>query len=214
MGPNANLKCSVHHWAEHGIAGRGVLLDYRSYAKANGIDYDPYSPHAITYDELQKCGKAQGIDIRPESQGGDIKVGDILMIRSGFVEAYYERTPEERTKLALRPHGMENDQQIYAGVAQEEAMLDWLHDCYFAAVGGDAPAFEKWPSPGPYYLHEYILALWGMPLGEMWNLEQLAAKCREKNRWFFFLTSAPANVPGLSISCSTLLGMVGHLADL
>lgn len=29
-------------------------------------------------------------------------------------------------------------------------MVGWvrLHDCYFAAVAGDAPAFEAWPSKG------------------------------------------------------------------
>ncbi|QSS60471.1 hypothetical protein I7I51_05271 [Histoplasma capsulatum] len=202
LGPGANHKCSIHHWAERGIAGRGVLLDYRSYATANGIDYDPYSPHAITFEELQKCGKAQGIDIRPESQGGDIKVGDLLLIRSGFVEAYYKRSPEERTRLALRGHSSGDDktesgeEEEYAGVAQEEAVLDWLHDCYFAAVAGDAPAFERWPTTAKYYLHEHILALWGMPLGEMWNLEALAKVCREKGRYYFFVTSAPANVKG------------------
>ncbi|PGH02179.1 hypothetical protein AJ80_08902 [Polytolypa hystricis UAMH7299] len=196
MGPNANHNCSIHHWAEHGIAGRGVLLDYRSYAKANGINYDPYTSHAITFEELQKCGKAQGIDIRPESQGGDIKVGDILFIRSGFIESYHERSPEERTALALRPHAIgTDDKQKYAGVAQEDAVLDWLHDSYFSALVGDAPAFERWPTPEPYHLHEYILALWGMPLGEMWDLERLAAKCHETKRYFFFMTSAPANVP-------------------
>jgi hypothetical protein len=99
--------------------------------------------------------------------------------------------------LALRPHVVgEDDQQKYAGLAQEDAILDWLHDCYFAAVAGDAPAFERWPPPKPYYLHEYLLALWGMPVGEMWNLERLAAKCAETKRYFFFMTSAPANVPG------------------
>lgn len=36
-GPQANEKCSIHHWAEHGIAGRGVLLDYRGYAHKKGI---------------------------------------------------------------------------------------------------------------------------------------------------------------------------------
>lgn len=76
-------------------------------------------------------------------------------------------------------------------------MIDWLHDCYFAGVAGDAPAFERWPTQESYHLHEYILSLWGMPLGEMWNLERLAAKCRELGRWTFFLTSAPANVPGM-----------------
>jgi hypothetical protein len=37
-----------------------------------------------------------------------------------------------------------------------------------------------------------------MPLGEMLDLEKLAQTCREKNRWFFFFTSAPANCPGTS----------------
>lgn len=53
-----------------------------------------------------------------------------------------------------------------------------------------------------YHLHEYILALWGMPLGEMLDLEKLAKTCREKNRWFFFFNSAPANCPGMSTSNS------------
>ncbi|KAL2006039.1 hypothetical protein VTN00DRAFT_9693 [Thermoascus crustaceus] len=202
-GPNANLKCSIHHWADHGIAARGILLDYWGYAKANGITYDPYLGHAISYEELRKCGHAQGIDIRPESQGGHIKVGDILLIRSGWVERYHQLSPEERTAAALRPMHLEDSSKPgveWAGVKQEEAMIDWLHDCYFAGVAGDAPAFERWPTQESYHLHEYILSLWGMPLGEMWNLERLAAKCRELGRWTFFLTSAPANVPA-GVSC-------------
>lgn len=47
-----------------------------------------------------------------------------------------------------------------------------------------------------YHLHEYILALWGMPLGEMLDLERLSQRCREKNRYFFFFTSSPANCHG------------------
>lgn len=149
LGPKANHKCSIHHWAEHGIAGRGVLLDYRAYAHKKGIQYDPYDYYPISYDELYQCGKDQGLDIRPEAQGGDMRIGDILMIRSGFVEAYYSKSPEERSELALRPHSIgPQDGQRYAGVAQEEKVLDWLHDCYFAAVAGDAPAFEAWPTQG------------------------------------------------------------------
>ena len=56
-------------------------------------------------------------------------------------------SPEERKSLALRPHAIgKDDGQRYAGVSQEERIKDWLHDCYFAAVAGDAPAFEAWPS--------------------------------------------------------------------
>lgn len=76
---------------------------------------------------------------------------------------------------------------------QEEKMLDWLHDSYFAAVSGDMPSFEAWPSHTDYYLHEYILARWGMPLGEMLDLEKLAAKCAERGRYTFFFSSSPAN---------------------
>ncbi|KAF2006249.1 hypothetical protein P154DRAFT_603719 [Amniculicola lignicola CBS 123094] len=198
VGPAANQKCSIHHWAEHGIAGRGILLDYRGYAHKKGINYDPYDYYPISWEELYQCGKDQGIDIRPAAQGGDIKIGDILFVRSGWKEAYDQKSPDDRSKAALR-HGSGlggEDGQRYAGLSQEEKILDWLHDCYFAAVAGDAPSFEAWPTHESYHLHEYILALWGMPLGEMLDLEKLAQKCREKNRWIFFFSSAPANCPG------------------
>lgn len=58
-------------------------------------------------------------------------------------------------------------------------------------------------SVADYHLHEYILALWGMPLGEMLDLEKLASTCREKNRWFFFFSSAPANCKGMFSSFTT-----------
>ena len=158
---------------------------------------DPFEHHEISFSELQACAKAQGIDIRPASQGGDINIGDLLFIRSGFVSSYYTKTPDARAAAALRPHtgGKEAD-QTWAGVKQEDAMIDWLHDCYFSAVGGDAPAFEAWPSQHDYMLHEYILALWGMPLGEMFDLEKLAKTCREKGRWKFFVTSSPNHCEG------------------
>lgn len=198
-GPEANNNCSIHHWAEHGIVGRGILLDYWTYANKIGVGktYDPYDYHTISYEDLQACGKSQGIDIRPASQGGDIKIGDILFIRSGFVTTYYAKDPDARAAAALRPHTIgKDDGQRWAGVKQEEAMIDWLHDCYFAAVAGDAPSFEAWPSQEEYHLHEYILALWGMPLGEMFDLEKLASTCKEKGRWTFFVTSAPNHCEG------------------
>jgi len=37
-----------------------------------------------------------------------------------------------------------------------------------------------WPSQESCILHESILALWGMPLGQMFDLEKLAKMYREK----------------------------------
>ncbi|EXF78027.1 hypothetical protein CFIO01_04373 [Colletotrichum fioriniae PJ7] len=141
-GAASNLKCSIHHWAERGIAGRGVLLDFCSYAHARGLNFDPYDTCSISYQDLLECGRAQDIDIRPRAQGGEIDIGDILFIRSGWVEAYYSKSPTERAQLGLRGH---NDIK-FGGLAQEESILDWLHDCYFAAVAGDSPTFEAWPT--------------------------------------------------------------------
>lgn len=33
-------------------------------------------------------------------------------------------------------------------------------------------------------------------MGELWDLEKLAEKCKEEGRYTFFLTSAPDNVSG------------------
>jgi hypothetical protein len=38
--------------------------------------------------------------------------------------------------------------------------------------------------------------MWGTPIGELWNLEQLAEVCKKENKYSFFLTSAPLNVHG------------------
>ena len=212
LGDTPNLRCSIHHWATHGIAGRGLLLDYRHYADVHNKPFDPYASHAITHAELQACAAFQGLDLRPESQGGDVHVGDILLIRTGFVERYNQLSSAERQALGARSHGDES----FAGVAREPAMRDWLHDAYFAAVGGDSPTFEVWPVPQMDFLHSSLLALWGCPIGEMWDLERLAGMCRARGKWTFFLTSAPANVHGmflllmlrLNVLCVLLLTVV------
>lgn len=108
------------------------------------------------------------------------------MSREVHVFAPELKTEEERGKV-----------QEWAGLKQEQVTLDWLHNCYFSAVAGDAPSFERWPTQTDWLFHEYILALWGMPLGEIWDLEGLAEMCRRKKRWTFFLTSAPDVVYGL-----------------
>ncbi|CAG7916499.1 unnamed protein product [Penicillium olsonii] len=192
VGDAPNHRCSIHYWAVHGIAGRGILLDYYHYAQIHNKAYDPYTTHSIGLSELQACATFQGIDLRPESEGGDIRVGDILLVRSGFVEKYGELSPEQRHAAATRSH----DDLCFAGLAREPAIRDWLHDCYFAAVAGDSPTFEAWPVPEMDHLHQSLLALWGCPIGEMWDLEKLAVKCRARGKWTFFMTSAPANMPG------------------
>jgi len=113
------------------------------------------------------------------------------MVRSGYVRQHDRATASQRKSGTC-----DNSQAI--GVKADEEMVHWLYDQHFAAHVGDTVAFEAWPPvPGnDFVLHEWSLVWWGAPLGEMWNLEALAAECERHGRWTFFVTSAPLNVIG------------------
>lgn len=202
VGPNANERCSIHFWAEHGIAGRGVLLDYGSYAQKHGIDFNPQSNHAIGFEDLVKVGNEQGINIRPAAQGGDIKVGEILFLRTGWTAGYLEKIQKNASASDLGQDTLDPfHRNKCIGLKQETAVLDWIHDCYMAAIATDSPTFEVWPSCENYLLHHYVLPLWGMPIGELLDLEKLSETCKKQNRWSFFFASAPFNCHGGVASC-------------
>jgi kynurenine formamidase len=124
-----STQIGVQAWANHGIVGRGVLIDYWEYAKKS---YDPNTTHRITVKDILEVAKLQKVEFQ---------YGDILIIRSGWVETYHKLDFQARDAIAkahLRP--------TFVGVEQTDEMLDFLHDNYFSAVAGDTPAFEAWPT--------------------------------------------------------------------
>ncbi|KAK2019728.1 hypothetical protein LZ32DRAFT_653133 [Colletotrichum eremochloae] len=171
----------IQAWQKHGIVGRGVLVDYHSWRLEQGFPYDPFARDSIPVSDLKACLEAQGTEIR---------FGDILFTRTGFMAAHATKSPTDlESYRAATP-------QTFSGVAQSEEMLRWVWD-NFSAVAGDQPAFECWPHRDPeHWMHEILLAGWGMPIGELFDLEALAERCREEKRWSFFVASEPCNVPG------------------
>ena len=170
----------VHNFSKQGIVGRGVLLDYYSWGLKQGRQMDAFKTTPITLHDLKAVA---------ESQGVEIQFGDILMIRSGYQKAFKAKPESELKELsAVHP-------ATFVGVEQGEHVLEWLWQ-NFSAVAGDQPAFEVWPTQREWAMHEVILGGWGMPIGELWDLEELAAHCQQVGRWSFFLSSKPCNVPG------------------
>lgn len=179
--------------AEHGgITGRGVLLDYADWAASNSVSISALESEPITVENLKRVVKDHKLEFRK---------GDILFIRCGFTAAYNKLNAQQRKDLALRPS------PDFSGVEATEDMVRWLWEHQFSAVGGDAPSFERAPIRGShadpnFNVHEWVLAGWGTPIGEMFDLEKLSEHCKATGRYSFFLSSMPLKVilPQLSPS--------------
>ncbi|KAJ7221453.1 hypothetical protein GGX14DRAFT_190487 [Mycena pura] len=175
-------RIGIQNWANHGICGRGVLLDLVKFFSTDGVlPYDPWTTHAITVPQLEACAKAQRVQFRR---------GDILILRVGFTKRYNESAQEMRDSLRGKP-------ETLAGIEQSEDMKRFLWNNHFAAIASDQPSLERWPTPdGVPHLHQTILGLWGMPIGELFDLEKLSEVCAEFNRYTFFVSSWPLNIIG------------------
>ncbi|OAL04009.1 hypothetical protein IQ06DRAFT_291633 [Phaeosphaeriaceae sp. SRC1lsM3a] len=184
-----NTRIGMQHWAKEGIAGRGVLIDYASWAEKQGITYSTFSTHEVKLKDVQAIAAECKVEFQK---------GDILFIRIGMTKEWDTKmTQEDKAAYA----GNENPR--HAGVEATQDVLRWIWDNKFAAVAGDAISWEVFPAnndkeneENKVFLHEYFLAGWGMPIGEMFDLEALSEMCKVEGRWSFFVTSAPLNMPG------------------
>ncbi|EXJ89626.1 hypothetical protein A1O3_02693 [Capronia epimyces CBS 606.96] len=186
-------RIGLQHWAKEGICGRGILLDYVSYAERRGVEYSTFSEHAIPLSVLLEMAAEANLTFRR---------GDILFVRIGVTKEWDTKmTADDKDAYATSRN------PLHAGIEGTEEVLRWIWDSGFAAVASDAISFEVYPPkqshPRPdgrhvpgLMMHEYLLAGWGMPVGELFDLEDLAELCRRENRWEFFVASTPFNMPG------------------
>ncbi|HVW39989.1 MAG TPA: cyclase family protein [Amycolatopsis sp.] len=197
---------TVSSWAEKGIAGRGLLLDLERYRETRGRPLRFDEPDPISVADL--CAAAEDQDV-------GIQVGDLLVIHTGWLD-WARRTS---------PGGLPGHFAV-PGLRPGRDMLAFLWDRHVAAVASDTPTVEVWP-PGALataeqrraarsdpaalaevVMHADLLALLGMPLGELWDTGALARACRALGKWDFLLTSAPLNLPGGVASPSNALAIV------
>ena len=189
-----NHRIGLQYWAQEGVCGRGVLLDYVGYAEKRGIEYSTFSEHSVPLGVLLEIAREENVKFER---------GDILFVRVGVTKQWdTAMTPEDKNNYATT----KNPQ--HAGVEGTEEMLRWIWDTGFAAVASDAISFEVYPPKKSYprgaagseveglFMHEYLLAGWGMPVGELFDLEALSEMCAREGRWEFFVAGVPFNMPG------------------
>jgi kynurenine formamidase len=188
---------SVERWARLGIAGRGVLADIGRWRLAEGRPIAVDVAERVPIDELMAC---------LESQRTEVRQGDVLLVRFGWMEWYDGLDDDARSRVAKQPSA--------AGFDNGEETCEALWNLHIAAIGCDNPSVEAVPvgtkltaaeraevQADPRRLHEIsahaiLLPMLGLPLGELFFLDDLAAHCASDGCYEFLFTSAPLALPG------------------
>ncbi|WP_324277937.1 cyclase family protein [Blastococcus brunescens] len=162
------------------IAGRGVLLDV---GRAVGTDGELPDGFAITHQHLEATIAAQGESSR-------VGRGDLVVVRTG------------RLTRARRDIAEGRGWGDYAGgdaPGLSFTTAGWLHGTEIAGIATDTWGFEVRPNEFDVAfqpLHQVAIPNIGLFIGEMWDLDALAADCAEDGRYDFWLTAAPLPVTG------------------
>jgi kynurenine formamidase len=121
-------------WSKRGgIVGRGILIDWASWAEEKGIEYRADSKHCISEKELDEIAREKGIEFR---------AGDILLVRTGWIKWYNTSSQKVRVDGTKVRHE-------YIGIDSSRASIEWLWNHHFSAVAADTMAFEAWPATDP-----------------------------------------------------------------
>jgi kynurenine formamidase len=120
----------------------------------------------------------QDVEEALERQDTTLEPGDIAMLYFGF----------ERQRRAMGGRF-----PAESGGLEGSSASFWV-DAGLLALVADNPAIE--PVPGDYAIHIALLRNAGIPLGELWALEQLADACRADGRYTCAVASAPLNIHG------------------
>jgi len=155
-----------------GIVSRGVLLDV---ARLWGVDR--VGPGvAIKPADLEAAERAAGVRV---------ETGDVLLVRTGHLGVF--KLDRDREGYLRRTPGL--------GMA----CVEWLHARQVAAVATDTVAVEviPWEDPAlPLPVHLLCIRDVGLTLGEMFDLDELAAACARDGVWEFLFSAPPLKVTG------------------
>jgi kynurenine formamidase len=154
------------------VMSRALVCDV---ARLKGVDWFE-EPYPITGDDFEACVSGAGLHAEP---------GDIVLVRTGQMHWLDEG---DRNRYA----------DISPGVGVES--LEWLHDHDIAAIATDTHTFEPYPGTGdnPFLFPVHMIDLrdMGMPQGQQWALDALAADCEADGVWECLLVATPLPIHG------------------
>jgi kynurenine formamidase len=166
-------KASVRPLADHGIVGRGVLLDMARHRGKSALDRG----ETFTHTDLVDCANRQGSPLEKR---------DILVIRTGWVGWFYEVGPQVAFSDFREP-----------GLVYSRELVSWFHEMEIPSVVTDTTANEiaadpvsgfQWP------LHIALMSYLGITLAETAWLDDLADHCAADGQYSFLFAASPLKV--------------------
>lgn len=181
----------VENMAQHGLQGRGVLIDLRAhYGDGRTV---------VGYDQLMRAMEADRVVVER---------GDMVLLHTGFAQKLVD------AKGNPSPDMLHGACAVLDG--RDAKLQQWITDSGLAILAADNYAVEAHPAVNQpadtccatLPLHEHCLFKLGVHLGELWYLTPLAEWLRAHGRSRFLLTAPPLRLPGAVGSPATPIATV------
>jgi kynurenine formamidase len=181
----AGRRNTIEHWSKKGIAGRAVVLDMVRTLADDGRAYSPGDSVPFSVADLELARERAGVEFAP---------GDVILLHTGFAAWYGEQSDDDRFNM---PRQLKT-----AGIEHSEDMARYLWNTHASALATDTFAVEVWPpdfsaGAGVFgFMHHMLIGQFGMALGELWWLKDLADDCAADGVYETMFVSAPLNNTG------------------
>lgn len=166
-------KASVLPLAERGIVGRGVLIDIARHRGKRFLE----PGETFTHLDLLAAAEKQGVTIQKH---------DVLVIRTGWIAAFYEKDRVEFYKNFVEP-----------GLTFSPELVRWFHEMEIPNLVTDTIANEVTTDPVSgcaLPLHVALMSNLGVTFTEIAQLDPLADDCAADGQWSFLYVAAPLKV--------------------
>lgn len=165
-------KCSIKPIAEHGVIGRGVLIDAARHKGKKHLDRG----EGVTLKDLLDAAKKQDTPIEKH---------DIVVLHTGWLNRFYEEGQQ-----AFFPDGQFDE----PGLEYSKELVEWFHDMEIPSISGDTVGCEQ-----AYHketgalglLHSALLCNLGVIFNEIVWLKDLADDCAKDKQYSFLFAGAP-----------------------
>lgn len=165
-------KCSIQPIAEHGVVGRGIMVDMARFRGKKHLDRG----EGVSLDDLLAAAK---------KQNSTIEKHDILVLHTGWLKRYYDEGPS-----GIFPDGQFDE----PGLSYSKELVKWFHEMEIASITTDTVGSEQSnhkESGTVVPLHAALLCNLGVIFAEIVWLHDLAADCAKDGQYTFLFAGAP-----------------------